>query len=128
MKSNPGDLYILQDGTQADAGSCSNDDKGVLRHENGLAVLVDSKGEPLTVAQQAEEGGAALAAAHGRAAAEGEPLATTENQAGVAQASADAAAASRQDSALAQAMVPAASPAKPDESKKPDNAPAAKAD
>jgi hypothetical protein len=41
--------YRLLDGTQADPNDVAPDDRGVLRHKNGLAVAVHSDGTPVSV-------------------------------------------------------------------------------
>lgn len=48
-------FYRLQDGTQADPSDVSKGKDGVLRHKNGLAVLLDDKGEPQTIGQAAAD-------------------------------------------------------------------------
>lgn len=53
-EAKTGDLYRLQDGTQADPKDCSSGKDGILRHKNGLAVVLDADGEPLTLATEAE--------------------------------------------------------------------------
>lgn len=53
-ESKPGgQLYLLQDGTHADAGDVSADKAGVLRHKNGLAVALYADGSPQTVSEDA---------------------------------------------------------------------------
>jgi hypothetical protein len=46
-------LYRLADGTQADPGECSKNDKGVLCHQNGVPVVIDSDGKPLEIKREA---------------------------------------------------------------------------
>jgi hypothetical protein len=53
MKDIP-TLYRLADGTQADPSECSPNDKGVLCHQNGVPVVIDSDGKPLEIAREAE--------------------------------------------------------------------------
>src|SRR5262245_12956571 len=60
-------LYRLADGTQAEPGDCSKDDHGVLRHKNGMAVVLDEKGEPMTSAREDEKNKTAEAAEAGKA-------------------------------------------------------------
>lgn len=60
-------LYRLPDGTQADPKDCSVGKDGVLRHKNGLAVVLDEHGEPQTI------GDAAIANKNVEAAEAGKP-------------------------------------------------------
>lgn len=46
---DPGKLYLLQDGTQADPADCKKAEDGVLRHKNGLAVALKDDGSPQTL-------------------------------------------------------------------------------
>lgn len=47
------ELYLLQDGTHADASDVSKGKDGVLRHKNGLAVCLYQDGSPQTVRKDA---------------------------------------------------------------------------
>lgn len=38
--------YVLEDGSSADPRKVAPDDKGVMRHENGMAVAIGSHGNP----------------------------------------------------------------------------------
>lgn len=53
MNSNIENLYRLQDGTQADPKDCEKGKDGVLRHKNGLAVVLKEDGEPQTLGHEA---------------------------------------------------------------------------
>lgn len=55
-------LYRLADGTQADPSACKADDKGVMRHSNGVPVVIDSDGKPVEIAREAEVNKTAMAA------------------------------------------------------------------
>lgn len=59
-------LYRLADGTQGDPGECSADDKGVLRHKNGMPVVIDSDGKPVEIKREAEVNMTAKAADAGK--------------------------------------------------------------
>lgn len=74
MKHASGDLYLLQDGTHADPKDCKAGKDGILRHKDGLAVVVGEDGEPQTVAAAAVANKNVEAAAAGKGAA---PVATT---------------------------------------------------
>lgn len=54
---DPRNLYLLQDGTQAEPRECAPDEKGVLRHKNGLAVCMSEAGTPQTIGKNAEVSG-----------------------------------------------------------------------
>lgn len=54
MNTRTHDLYLLQDGTQADPSDVSPDKNGVLRHKNGPAVCLTEAGEPQTIGMSAE--------------------------------------------------------------------------
>lgn len=48
--------YRLADGTQADPNDVALDEKGVLRHKNGVPVAMRENGSPMTCgARDAEE-------------------------------------------------------------------------
>ncbi|MEY9466296.1 hypothetical protein ABH973_006709 [Bradyrhizobium ottawaense] len=66
MNGNVKNLYLLQDGTQADPSDCEVGNDGVLRHTNGLAVAMGENGEPQTIGGAAASGGNAAAAAAGK--------------------------------------------------------------
>lgn len=51
--TDPGNLYLLVDGTHADPAECSKGADGVLRHKNGMAVAMRGTGEPQTVGEDA---------------------------------------------------------------------------
>lgn len=70
MKSDASNLYVLADGTHGDPAECKADDKGVMRHANGVPVALKADGKPLTVGDQAVEGYNESAAK----AADGEPV------------------------------------------------------
>jgi len=53
MKGDHDNLYLLQDGTQADSADCSADKAGVLRHKDGLAVCLRDDGKPMTIGENA---------------------------------------------------------------------------
>lgn len=65
--NDPSGLYLLLDGTHAAPGDCSKDDKGVLRHSNGIAVALYEDGSPQTVGKDAEVNKNVEAAAAGKA-------------------------------------------------------------
>jgi hypothetical protein len=69
MNGNVKNLYLLQDGTQADPSDCDVGKDGVLRHQNGLAVVMSEDGKPQTIGGAAASGGNAAAAAAGKPAA-----------------------------------------------------------
>jgi hypothetical protein len=70
MKHDHDNLFLLQDGTQADPRDCSRGKDGVIRYRNGVAVALRGDGEPLTVGENAATSGNAHAAAAGNVQAE----------------------------------------------------------
>lgn len=60
------DFYRLQDGTQADPADVTKGKDGVMRHKNGLAVLLKENGEPQTIGQEAVDNKNVEAANAGR--------------------------------------------------------------
>lgn len=59
-------LYRLADGTQGDPAECKADDKGVMRHKNGVPVVIDSDGKPVEIKREAEVNMTAKAATAGK--------------------------------------------------------------
>ncbi len=59
-------LYRLADGTQGNPGDCKADDKGVLRNNNGMPVVIDSDGKPVEIKREARINKAELAAELGK--------------------------------------------------------------
>lgn len=77
MKNDVGNLYLLQDGTQAAPGDCKAGKDGVLRHKNGVAVALRADGTPQTIGQGAVDNKNVEAAKVGDAPTAAEPKAET---------------------------------------------------
>lgn len=69
MTKDIGNFYRLSDGTQADPKDVSTGKDGVMRHKNGLAVLLNEDGTPQTIGQEAVDNKNVEAAEGGKDAA-----------------------------------------------------------